>query len=326
MNKRKVIIDCDPGIDDILAIMVALSSKELEVKALTIVSGNVHVSKGFKNALQALKIMGRLDIPIYIGDGKPLKRELVVAEDTHGVDGIGENFFEDINEGIVKKGAVNYIIDILNKEKDVSIIALGPLTNLAEVLKKSPNTFNKIIEIVSMGGTFKSHGNCSPVAEFNYWVDPHSVKYIMKNSQVPFHMVGLDVTRECVLTPNHIELLNQLNDEKADFIVKITRFYVDFHWKQEKILGCVINDPLAVLYFINRSLCRGFSAYMDVVTEGIAIGQTVIDSENFYKFKANCNVLTTVDSNMFMKEFLTRILPHKKSEINLILNNKKYSC
>lgn len=324
MKKRKVIIDCDPGIDDALAIMVALASEEIDVIGITIVSGNVHVNKGVKNALKALKIMNRLDIPVYIGDGKPFKRELVVAEDTHGEDGLGETFIEEVNLGNVKGEAVDYILETLKNDDDISIIALGPLTNLAEALKKDSEIFNKTKKIVSMGGTFKSHGNCSPVAEFNYWVDPHSVRYIMKHSKVPFHMVGLDVTRECVLTPNYIELLKQFNNEKANFITKITRFYVDFHWKQEKTLGCVINDPLAVLYFINDNLCSGFEAYMDIVTEGIAMGQTVIDSENFYNLKTNCKVLTKVDSRLFMQEFLTRIFKDKKDDINMILENKKY--
>lgn len=325
MKKRNVIIDCDPGIDDSLALILALSSEELNIIGITIVSGNVHVNKGVKNALKVLRLMNRLDIPIYIGEGNPLQRELVVAEDTHGEDGLGETFIEEVEGGSVKKGAKNFILDAVIENKDVSIIALGPLTNLAEALQENPKVFNKIEEIVSMGGAFKSHGNCSPVAEFNYWVDPHSVRYIMKHSRVPFHMVGLDVTRECVLTPNYIELLRQFNDEKADFIVEITRFYVDFHWQQERTLGCVINDPLAVLYFINREVCDGFEAYMDIVTEGIAMGQTIVDSKNFYKKKANCKVLTKVNSKFFMKEFLKRIFRDKKEDIDLILENEVYT-
>ncbi|SHF07774.1 nucleoside hydrolase [Clostridium fallax] len=323
MERRKVIIDCDPGIDDALAIMLALSSKEIEVIGITIVSGNVRVEKGYKNALKILNKMNRLDIPVYVGEKVPLVRELITAEDTHGEDGLGETYFEEIEVKKLRENAVDFILKTLekNKKDTVSIIALGPLTNLAKAIQKDKEVFNKAKEIVSMGGTYKSHGNCSPVAEFNYWVDPHSVRHIFHNIKIPFFMVGLDVTRKCVLTPNYIELLRQFKDEKADFIVDITRFYVDFHWKQERTLGCVINDPLAVEYFINRDVCKGFYSYVDVVTEGIAIGQTIVDKENFYKRNPNCFVLTEVDNKYFMKDFLKRIFKDKVEDIDLIFNN-----
>lgn len=323
--KRKVIIDCDPGIDDSLALMLALKSPELEVLGITTVSGNVPALQGAKNALKVLKLLNRLDIPVYVGEEVPLIRELVTAEDTHGDDGLGATFIPEVSEASIKSGAVDFILSTIKKEEPTSIIALGPLTNIARSMEKDLQTFNKAEEIVSMGGTFKSHGNCSPVAEFNYWVDPHAVKYVFDNLSVPMTMVGLDVTREIVLTPNYIELLRQINTELSRFVVDITRFYVDFHWKQERTLGCVINDPLAVAYFIDRTLCSGFPSYVDVVTEGIAIGQTVVDYANFYKHKHNCFVLDRVESRKFMKTFLTRLFPDFVEDINLVLSSDKYS-
>lgn len=322
-SKRKVIIDCDPGIDDSLALMLALVSPEIEVVGITIVSGNVHISKGVKNALRVLKLMDSLHIPVYVGDGKPIVRELVTAEDTHGEDGLGETFMEEVLEGNIKENAVDFILNQV-ESGDTSIIALGPLTNLAQAMKKNKEKFNKVQEIVIMGGAFKSHGNCSPVAEFNFWVDPHGAKYVFDNVCKPIKMVGLDVTREVVLTPNYRELLNQINNKYSKFIVDITRFYVDFHWKQEKTLGCVINDPLAVAYFINRDLCKGFDAYVDIATEGISLGQSVVDVANFYNKKPNCHVLTEVNNTDFMEMFLTRLFPENKKHVIDILRNKKY--
>ena len=135
MQKRKVIIDCDPGIDDSLAILLAINSPELEVLGLTITSGNVPAKLGAKNALKALQMCQRLDIPVYIGEELPLERELVTAQDTHGEDGVGENFYEDVDAKIFY-GGVDFIIDTLKNNKDVSIIALGPLTNIAKALMK----------------------------------------------------------------------------------------------------------------------------------------------------------------------------------------------
>lgn len=320
--KKKVIIDCDPGIDDSLALILALNSPELEIVGITTVSGNVKADQGAKNALKVLKLMNREDIPVYIGEEVPLERELVTAQDTHGEDGLGETNYEDADVEI-NYGGVDFILDNARKG-DISIIALGPLTNLAKAIEKDEEGFNMINEIVSMGGAFKSHGNCSQVAEFNYWVDPHGVKEVFDKSKVPFSMVGLDVTREIILTPNLIELIKQIGGDVANFIVDITRFYVDFHWKQERTLGCVINDPLAVAYFIDRTLCEGFTSYLDIVTEGIAVGQTLVDVGEFYRKEHNGLILTKVDSKRFMKMFLERLFPENKKDIEIVFNNPKY--
>ena len=249
--KKKVIIDCDPGIDDSLALILALNSPELDVIGITTVSGNVKSDQGARNALKVLRLMGREDIPVYIGEEIPLERELVTAQDTHGEDGLGETDYKEADVEI-NYGGVDFILNSARNES-ISIIALVPLTNLAKAIEKDNVGFNMISEIISMGGAFKSHGNCSQVAEFNYWVDPHSVREVFEKSTVPFSMVGLDVTREIVLTPNIIELINQIGGDLANFIVDITRFYIDFHWKQERTLGCVINDPLAVGASLNLS-------------------------------------------------------------------------
>lgn len=320
--KKKIIIDCDPGIDDSLALILALNSPELEIVGITTVSGNVKADQGAKNVLKVLKLMNREDIPVYIGEEVPLERELITAQDTHGEDGLGETNYEEADVKI-NYGGVDFILEN-SRRGDISVIALGPLTNLAKAIERDEEGFNMINEIVSMGGAFKSHGNCSQVAEFNYWVDPHGVKEVFDRSKVPFSMVGLDVTREIILTPNLIELIKQIGGDVANFIVDITKFYVDFHWKQERTLGCVINDPLAVAYFIDRTLCEGFTSYLDIVTEGKAVGQTLVDVGNFYRKEHNGSILTKVDSKRFMKMFLERIFPESKNDIEIVLNNPKY--
>ncbi|HHD2970726.1 TPA: nucleoside hydrolase [Clostridium perfringens] len=324
MDKRKVIIDCDPGIDDALAIILALKSKEIEVIGITTVSGNVKSLQGAKNALKVLKLLGRLDIPVYLGESKPIKRELVTAQDTHGEDGLGETFLEEVSSEYIRENSVDFILNTLKNHENVSIIALGPLTNLCRAIEKDSETFHRVKEIVSMGGAYKSHGNCSPVAEFNYWVDPHGAREFLKKFNGEFTMVGLDVTREIVLTPNLREMIHQFKDEIGDFIYAITRFYVDFHWEQERTLGCVINDPLAVEYFINRELCDGFKAYVDIACEDISMGQSVVDVADFYKKRKNVFVLDKVNSKEFMVSFLNKIFPSHKEDIKNVLNNPKY--
>lgn len=324
MDKRKVIIDCDPGIDDALAIILALKSKEIEVVGITTVSGNIESLQGAKNALKVLKLLGRLDIPVYLGEGKPVKRELVTAQDTHGEDGLGETFLEEVSSEYIRENGVDFILNTLKNHENVSIIALGPLTNLCRAIEKDSESFHRVKEIVSMGGAYKSHGNCSPVAEFNYWVDPHGAREFLKKFNGEFTMVGLDVTREIVLTPNLREMIHQFKDEIGDFIYDITRFYVDFHWEQERTLGCVINDPLAVEYFINRELCEGFKAYVDIACEDISMGQSVVDVADFYKKRKNVFVLDKVNSKEFMLSFLNKIFQSHKEDIKNVLNNPKY--
>ncbi|MBO3446280.1 nucleoside hydrolase [Clostridium sp. CCUG 7971] len=317
MQKRKVIIDCDPGIDDSLAILLAINSPELDVVGITTCSGNVPARLGAKNALKALQMCSSLNIPVYVGEEYPIKRELVTAQDTHGEDGVGENFYEEVNVEILENG-VDFIIDTLKNNKDVSIIALGPLTNIAKALMKDKDAFNNLDEFVSMGGAFRIHGNCSPVAEFNYWVDPHGADYVYKNLSKKIHMVGLDVTRKIVLTPNIIEFINRLDKTTSKYITEITRFYIDFHWEQEGIIGCVINDPLAVAYFIDRKLCSGFDSYVEIVEDGVAMGQSIVDSFNFYKNTPNAHVLTNVDEKQFMKIFLKRLFKEYEDVIESV--------
>ena len=320
MNKRKIIIDCDPGIDDSLAIMLALTSPEIEVLGITIVCGNSPVEMGFENAKKILKQMNRLDVPVYMGEPRPLKRDYVNALDTHGADGLGESFLPEVPGYQQEIGAVDFLSKALIKEK-VSVIALGPMTNLARLIQKAPAAFDQIEELVSMGGSFKSHGNCSPVAEYNYWCDPDAAALVYdtihQNGKM-IHMIGLDVTRKIVLTPTLLEYICRLNKETGEFIRKITKFYFDFHWEWEHIIGCVINDPLAVAYFLNPDICQGFDSYVQIETEGISLGQSVVDSMDFYRKTPNTKVLTEVDVYAFFQLFLSRILGLEPEKLDIL--------
>ena len=216
--------------------------------------------------------------------------------------------------------AVEFLSDALKKDR-VSVIALGPMTNLAALIKKDREAFEQIEEVVSMGGTFKSHGNCSPVAEYNYWCDPDAAALVydtMFQLGKKITMVGLDVTRKIVLTPTILEYICRLDEEMGSFIRKITKFYFDFHWQWEHIIGCVINDPLAVAYFIDPGLCRGFDSFVQIETEGISLGQSVVDSMNFYRKESNATVLTEVDVHAFFKMFISRLLDREPRELDIL--------
>lgn len=325
MKRRNVIIDCDPGIDDSLAIMLALSLEELHVEGITIVCGNSPVKMGAGNARKVLKQMNRLDVPIYLGAEKPLKREYVNALDTHGADGLGESWLPEVPEAKQDMNAVEFLSRTIRERADdktgCSVIALGPMTNLAHLIQTDPEAFSMIEEIVSMGGSFKSHGNCSPVAEYNYWADPDGAALVYETAarlKKKIAMVGLDVTRKIVLTPNLLEYMKRLNPETGRFVEAITKFYFDFHWEWEHLIGCVINDPLAVAWFVDRSLCSGLEAYTAVETGGISMGQTVVDSMGFYRREANALILTQTDAVRFFRMFFSRILGMEEDKLDLL--------
>ena len=318
--KRKVIIDCDPGIDDSLALMLALSMEELEVAGITVVCGNSPVDMGVSNAKKVLDFMGRLDVPVFAGAKTPLKREYVNALDTHGSDGLGESFLPEIPGYEQTLTATSFMAETI-KKGSCSVIALGPLTNLATLYQEDPQAFGQIEEIVSMGGSFRSHGNCSPVAEYNYWADPDGAALVdeaMESLGKTISMVGLDVTRKIVLTPDLLEYMKRLDPHTGEFVEKITKFYFDFHWQQEHLIGCVINDPLAVAYFADRSLCGGFEAYTQVERGGVSMGQTVVDSMNFYRRSPNALVLTQTYPLKFFRLFFSRLLGMAEEDLDLL--------
>ncbi len=320
---RKVIIDCDPGIDDSLAIMLALASPELEVVGLTIVAGNSPVEMGRQNARKVLNFLNRLDVPVCVGADRPIKRDYVNALDTHGEDGLGESFLPDVPEdpNEVRETAVDFLARNL-RAGDCSVIALGPMTNLAYLAQQAPDAFDAMEDLISMGGSFRSHGNCSPVAEYNYWEDPDSARIVydeMAKRGKKVRMVGLDVTRKIVLTPTIRDFMERMNPEVGAFVRKITKFYFDFHWEWEHIIGCVINDPLAVAIFLNPDLAEGFESFTDVETQGISMGQTVVDSMGFYRKEANSLIYTDVDVNAFWTMFLSRLLGCGEDEVQFIM-------
>lgn len=326
MNAKKVIIDCDPGIDDVLALLLALRSPELDVLGITVVCGNVPTTQGAENALKVLGLMDRVDIPVYLGADKPLVRQYVDATDTHGTDGLGESFLPNVTQVRPKEGAIEFLAQTLSEQEDVTIIALGPLTNIARLMQEHPESLHGLGELVTMGGSYKSHGNCSPVAEYNYWCDPDAAKAVYEAfgshpalRQKRIQMIGLDVTREIVLTPNLLEYMTCLSWEMGNFIRSITRFYFDFHWKQEGVIGCVINDPLAVAYCIDHSLCKGFSAYTTVETAGVSLGQTVVDACDFWKKGKNSHILIETDPFRFMTFFITRVFGVEATEVRHVL-------
>ncbi|HLR14373.1 MAG TPA: nucleoside hydrolase [Bacillota bacterium] len=323
MAKERLIMDVDPGIDDSLAILLALKSPEIIVEGITVVSGNVELHQATKNAMKAVDMSGAWETKVYKGMALPLVKEYIDATDTHGTDGIGENYFPVPSRTHEEEHAVDFILNtVRNNPGEVTLLALGPLTNIAAAIEKDVETMRKVKKLVLMGGTARHQGNCSAVAEYNFWVDPHAAE-ILFSSGIEVTMVGLDVTHKIVLTPNLRELINQFNNELSRYIFNITQFYVDFHWQQERTLGCVINDPLAVAILVNPSLAQTRDAHVDIVTEGKAEGQSLVDFGGVWTDgKTNAKVCMDVDARKFFELFLGRLFPEHADDIELVLEKQ----
>lgn len=310
---KKIIIDADPGIDDSIAIMLASAVKDYDILGITLVSGNVCIDKCVKNVLRLSKFLEK-DFNIYKSIPTPLVKDLINAEDTHGEDGLGETYLEydkiDVNDN-----AVDFILDSL-KEDEITIFALGPLTNIARAMKKDKIAFENA-RIISMGGNFKSFGNMSPVAEFNYYVDSDAADYVIQNAPNTIEIVPLDVTRKFVLTPNIIALMKRMNSKIANFIQDITNFYMDFHYSYENIIGSVINDPLVIMAEKYPELFTKNKYHADVILDGPARGMLMVDEKDFLKKETNIILYTDIKLNSVWKEFL-EIITQKEVDCELL--------
>ncbi|MBM7549730.1 nucleoside hydrolase [Peptoniphilus gorbachii] len=306
---KKIIIDADPGIDDSIAIMLAAKLKEYKILGISLVSGNVHIEKGRKNILRLSKFLNR-DFKIYMGSEAPLIKDFINAEDTHGEDGLGETYL-DFDEKEVDGDAIDFLIQEARKG-NLTIFALGPLTNIARALKRDRDAFLDT-RIIIMGGNFKSHGNMSPVAEFNFYVDPDAADYVIKNAPRKVEIMPLDVTRKFVLTPSILSYMKRLNPTMGNFIEKITDFYMDFHWEYEKIIGSVINDPLTILLERKPEFFRGRSFNAECITDGPARGMLMVDEMDFMKREKNIILYEDLDVYEVWKYFLEEIT---KSEVD----------
>lgn len=313
MKKERIIMDVDPGIDDSLAIMLAVKATQIQIEGFTVVSGNVDAVQGSRNLMFLLNHLDYNVKKIHMGALTPLTIDFQDARDTHGKDGIGEVYFpEEIK--VEDKSAVDYIIDMLNNHPhEITIVALGPLTNLAKVIQKDPAALHKAKAIRMMGGAINVHGNSSPVAEYNFWVDPHAAQMVFNSKLENIYLYPLDVTYDIVFTPNMREMIKQFDDELADVIYNITRFYIDYHWEQERTLGCVINDPLVIADML-ESIVHFEKGNIDIVESGIAVGEAICDFDS----AGQVHVATHVNNQQFFEVFLNTIFTANIADINLM--------
>jgi inosine-uridine nucleoside N-ribohydrolase len=271
----RVIIDTDPGVDDAFALLLAMRSPELRIEAITPVAGNVPLSLTLPNALRMVEIAGRTDIPVAAGASIPLMRRLVTATYAHGENGLGGAVFPEPKTSPASEPASGLIRAIVRKyPHEVTLITLGPLTNVATALRIDSELASLIRGIVMMAGSL-SGGNITPAAEFNVYVDPEAARIVFQ-SGIPLTMVGLDVTRHTSLTDEHVRILQGGNNPVADAAAKIARRAIDSTRERGFLVGPNMHDSLAVASFMDRSILKWKDYYVDIETTGeLTAGETL---------------------------------------------------
>ncbi len=294
-----VIIDCDPGHDDAFALWFALGDDRLDVRAVTAVGGNAGLHHTERNARVVLTVAGVSGIPVAAGASEPLARELETAEWIHGENGLGGPELPPAAFELDERGAVELMVDVLREVSDpVAIIATGPLTNVAVLLRDHPDLHRHIREVVWMGGSTE-RGNVTPYAEFNAWVDPEAVDIVLR-SGVRFTMVGLNVTHTALVTPAVRERVAAIDTEAGRFGSALLDFFCQTNDEVFGMPDGPLHDPVAVAVLAAPETVRTVHTRLDVELTGTeTIGATSVDLDGMTRREPNAHVAVALDVPAF---------------------------
>jgi len=310
MAPVKMILDVDTGIDDALALLLALKSKDVELVGITTVFGNVDVERATLNTLQVVELAGRAgEVPVAKGTDRPLFRTWDgPVPHIHGSNGIGGYELPMPSQRPIEESAADFIIRQTHEQPgEITLVFVGRLTNLAIALAKDPTIAKKAKRLVLMGGALRVPGNVTPVSEANIWGDPEAAHRVFE-SGMPITMVGLDVTMEAVWHGEHIRQLKEQAGpglaKQVDFIENIVDFYFKAYEKQNGFYGSPLHDPLAVAVAFDPSFCETEDWYVQIETKGeLSSGATIADFRRPPE-KTNASVCVAVHRERFLEHFI----------------------
>lgn len=325
MPVKKIILDCDPGIDDALAILLALASPELEIIGITTVSGNLHVDKTSKNALKVLELAGANHIAVAKGAAKPLLRPLPKDPFSHGEDGLGNTFLPEPRRSLSRLHAADFIIQRAEENKgEIFLVSTAPLTNIALAILKEPNLPKWIEKHILIGGIYGvtpyGYANAtglSPVLEWNICVDPEAAKIVF-NSGMDIVAIGNDVTTipSAEFKLEHLRRLTSVKTPITKFAEKIIRYIIDRGFPMH------LHDPMAIAAAVDESLFKFVRLRVDIEIHGtLTCGQTVTEHRKRFAWgeeKPEISVAYDIDAKRFLDLFIMRIQSLKPSEEGMI--------
>ena len=308
-DRRKIIIDTDPGQDDAAAILLALASPELDILGITAVAGNVPLELTARNARIVCELAGRPDMPVFAGAAGPLTRPLVTAEHVHGRTGLDGPVLDEPTMPLQEMPAVDFIVKTVmeNEEGTVTLCPLGPLTNVALALRQAPGIAGRLQEIVLMGGGFFEGGNVTPAAEFNIYVDPEAAEMVFR-SGIPITMMPLDVTHKAITSHARIDQIAALGSPVSKALSEMLTFYERFDEEKYGTDGGPLHDPCVIAYLLKPELVGGRACNVEIETGSeLTRGMTVVDWWGVTGRAKNAMVMRDIDAGRFFDLILERI-------------------
>ena len=307
---RRIIIDTDPGIDDAGAMLLALAApEELEVLGIVAVAGNLPLAQTERNARRVCELAGRADIPVYAGCARPMLRSLATAEEIHGETSRDRLLLPEPTMALQPLHGVDFLIEALRgaKTNQITLCALGPLTNIAMALVKAPEVAARIGEVVIMGGACFELGNVTPAAEFNIHVDPHAAAIVL-DSGIPITMMPLDVTHQLLTTPSRLAALRALDNRCGRAVAALLAAFEKRRRSKFGTRATALHDPAVIAYLINPALFRGREVNVTIETQSpLTLGMTVVDWWGVTSRKPNLRLMNTVDAEDFYELMTARL-------------------
>ncbi|MBM7046033.1 MULTISPECIES: nucleoside hydrolase [Rhizobium] len=305
-----IIIDCDPGIDDTIALLTAFVSPELDILGITPVCGNQPLERTVRNALQVCELGGRTDIPVYAGCFRPMLREPIYGQ-FHGKSGLGNTNLPEPTKTAEPISAVDFLIETLSAAalsgRRITICCLGPMTNLAIALRMKPQIAKGVERIVMMGGAYREPGNRTMTSEFNMLADPHAA-HVVFSSGIPLVALALDATHQVMLKPEHVAQFASVSGRISETLAELMAFWDRNDVRRYGSRGGPLHDPLVIAYLLAPHLFQTERARVFVEHESeLCMGQTVADWYGKSGLEPNADIVTKVDAEGIIQFFLDRL-------------------
>jgi purine nucleosidase len=316
-TRTPLLIDCDTGIDDALALLYACASPEAEIAGVSCVAGNVELPHVVRNTLAVLELAGRTEVEVAAGRDAPIARPLRIADDTHGPTGLGYAELPAPSSATGPRDAAEMIVARARaRPGELTLVTLGPLSNVAVALEREPELPRLLRRLVMMVGAYRSPGNTAPTMEWNAGVDPEALAATITGwaaAEAPRPVAfGLDVTERAKLMPDHLERLTQVaggaGDPVARFVGDALRFYFEFHSRYDGFYGAFVHDPLVLAAALDPTLARTEALAVEVELEGRwTTGETVTDWRRQWGREPDLDIAVEVDSGAFFERFIERV-------------------
>ncbi|KLK91303.1 nucleoside hydrolase [Microvirga vignae] len=318
MTALPIIIDCDPGIDDTIALLVAFVSPEFNVLGITPVCGNQPLERTMRNTLQICELGGRSDVPVYAGCFRPLLRDPIHGQ-FHGKTGLGNTVLPDPVKMAEEKSAVDFMIEsfeaaAVNGQR-ITVCCLGPLTNIAVALRMKPTIAHGIERVVMMGGAYREPGNRTMTSEFNVLADPHAA-HIVFSSGIPIVALALDATHQVILTPSHVTRFAAVSGRISKPLSELMAFWDRNDVRRYGSRGGPLHDPLVIAYLLAPQLFEAQKARVFVEHESeLCMGQTIADWYGKSGLEPNADIIVKVNADGVIDLFLDRLSRYAQEHV-----------